>query len=252
MKRYIRDKIRSALNVVNGLMIAVGIIGLLALLAAVHGADQAVEAGVRMNTIGLEIRTNSRQSSEFGKEFLLNRRTKGFEKTRQERAWKVAASLARIEELCDEGVRIAPLETDRERFRTIRTLAGIDAKGFADLVTADVVLAEVDAKMAVYQEGSHQLENASDEVAKAGLKANQQSLASAATAVWIAIQLVVLSSVGAIGAATRYGSRISANIVRPVSLGHLNLKVNRTLRRRRRRSPGLSGPQPDGRQILPG
>jgi len=213
------------------LMIAVGIIGLLALLAVIHKADRAVEAGARLNAIGAEIRNDSRQVSEYS-------RTKDFEKTRLEAA-KVAALLARIEGLCDEGARIAPLETDRERLLTIRRLATSDVKSIAG---ADVV----------FEEGSRQLENASDEVVKAVLNANRQSLASSATAVWVAIQLVVLSAVGAIGAVTAYDSRISASIVRPVTVGQVNFKVKRTLRRRRQRSPALSSPPAHGGQILPG
>jgi len=334
MKSSIRDKIRFAFNVVNGLMVVVAVTGTVALLAVVHKANQAVAVGARLETIGLEIQTNNLRAGKFEKEFLLNIKAKGVEKAKQQYADKVAPTVAQIEELCAAGTRIASVETDRSRFQTIQALVRVYAKAFADVVAArerrgfvdtgaegdfrnavheieakikhsdkveiamltlrrsekdyimrgfDSLVAlthenvkqlksavsesslspaekaaalksaevyeenfsilvaadrEVDAKMAIYEEASRKLETASDDVAKAGFKASQESLASSSATAWAAILMVVLLSAGAIGAGMRYGSRISTNIVRPVkrltdvaervSMGDLAVKVEHT------------------------
>ena len=136
MKLSIRDKIKSAFNVVNGLMVLVAITGMVALLAVVHTANQAVSVGARLNTIGLEIQTANLEAGRFAKEFLLNIKTKGVAKARQEHAAKVAPALARIGALCLEGARVAPAGPDRERFQTIQTVVPVYAQAFADVVAA--------------------------------------------------------------------------------------------------------------------
>jgi methyl-accepting chemotaxis protein len=136
MKKSIRDKIKSAFNVVNGLMVVVALTGMVALLAVVHKANQAVAVGARLETIGLEIQTSNLQAGRFEKEFLLNIKAKGVEKAKQEHAAKVAPAVAKIEELCAAGARIASVETDRARFQRIQTLVRVYAKAFADVVAA--------------------------------------------------------------------------------------------------------------------
>jgi len=97
MKRSIRDKIKSAFNVLNGLMVVVAVTGVAALLAVVHKANQAVAVGARLDEIGLEIQTSNLQAGRFEKEFLLNIKAKGVEKAKQEHAGRVAPAVARIE-----------------------------------------------------------------------------------------------------------------------------------------------------------
>jgi methyl-accepting chemotaxis protein len=106
---------------------------------------------------------------------------------------------------------------------------------FLALVAEDQKVA---AKTAIYAESTRRLETASDEVAKAGLKESQESLASASTTAWVSILLVTLLSLGAIGAGLWYGSHIAAHITGPVrrltdvagrvSMGDLSLKVEHT------------------------
>jgi methyl-accepting chemotaxis protein len=127
----------------------------------------------------------------------------------------------------------APLSA-AERVSARKSAEAYEA-AFSVLVAAD---REVATKTAAYKEATHRLETVSDEVAQAGLKASRQSLSSASTTAWVSILLVVLLSLGAIGAGVSYGSRISAHITRPVkrltdvagrvSMGDLAVKVEHT------------------------
>lgn len=136
MKISIRDKIHSAFNVINGLMVVVALTGVLALLAVIHQGNQAVGVGARLNVVGLEIEASNLKAGEFEKEFLLNIKGKGVEKSRQEYAAKVTPEVATIDRLCAEGARIARTGEDRARFQEIRTLARVYTKAFEGLVAA--------------------------------------------------------------------------------------------------------------------
>jgi HAMP domain-containing protein len=136
MKRSIRDKIQAAFNLMSGLMVAVAVTGIMALVIVVYQANRAPRVGARLNAIGLQIQAENLRAGGFEKAFLLNIKGNGVEKARQQYASRVAPALVGIGKLCAEGERLATADQDRARFRTIRSLAGVYAEGFAGVVAA--------------------------------------------------------------------------------------------------------------------
>jgi hypothetical protein len=330
----IENKIKSAFGIVNWLMIVVAAVGIVALTAVCYSAKQAVRVGARLNEIGLEIQSNNLMARRLEKDFLLNIKTLGVEKSKQQYVSKMPGTLARMEDLAREGVQIATNAADRERLESVPAQVRSYGAGFAGVVAAierrghvdtgaegafreaahhiekqvknqdKLVIAlltlrrsekdyllrgddkyialtlenadkfqaaarasgmsptdkgaafeasdayrsaflvltgadrEVVAKTAIYEEATRRLEAVSDALARAGFAASQVSLARAARTAWLSIFTVVLISAGTIWVGVRYGTRISAHIIRPVkhltgvaervSMGDLSLPVDHT------------------------
>jgi len=136
MKKTIGAKIKSAFDVVNGLMVVIAITGVIALLAVRYYSDHAMNVGMRLNAIGLEIQENNLLARRYEKDFLLNIKALGVTKAKEQHASKVAPAIARVKELAGEGARIATSPEDREKLLAMPPVADTYLTGFQDVVAA--------------------------------------------------------------------------------------------------------------------
>src|SRR5579863_8680456 len=100
--RSIRDQVRVAFRVLNGLLIAVAAVAVLALLAVRHSANEE-DVDARLNNIAIKIQAGAFAAGMHEKDFLLDIKTLGVEKAKQKDAALVASTLAGLMRLSENG-----------------------------------------------------------------------------------------------------------------------------------------------------
>ncbi len=178
MKATIRNKLVWGFSGVLLLLALVAAIGMYAAFSLRHSAQDATRIGGRLNAMALEIQVHNLEAQRRVRSYLLEVRSLGPEKAREQYLDEADFEIAAIDSLASKAVAIAPTEDKRAKFQKV-----VDQTAVYKLALASTVAAaeknpdggETAAHKAAYEKAAEQLHDDAEDGEVGGREASQSS-----------------------------------------------------------------------------
>lgn len=240
MKPTIRNKLVWGLCAVLVLLGSVAAIGIYAVFSLRQSAQDATRIGGRLNAMALEIQVHNLEAQRRVKSYLLEVKSLGPEKAREQYLDEADFEIAAIESLASKAVSIAPTAEKREKFQKIADGTGVYKSALAATVKAaekDSQSEETTLSKVAYDKAAAELHDHAEDGEVAGRESSQTSQEdidrTSARSVRMAMGVSLLGML--LGIAMSY--KLSRAILVPVehlkdvaenvSLGNLDIAVRR-------------------------
>jgi methyl-accepting chemotaxis protein len=240
MKATIRNKLVWGFSGVLLLLASVAAIGTYAAFSLRHSAQDATRIGGRLNAMALEIQVHTLEAQRRVKSYLLEVKSLGPEKAREQYLDEADFEIAAIDSLAAKAVGIAPTADKREKFQKIVEQTGVYKTALAVRIGGaekDPGSGPTAASKAAYDQAAEQLHDDAEDGEVAGREASQASqididvTSSRAVRLTIAVSLIGIL-LGAIMSYTLSRAILVPvehlkDVAENVSLGNLGIAVRR-------------------------
>lgn len=240
MKATIRNKLVWGLCGVLVLLASVAALGIYAVFSLRHSAQDATRIGGRLDALALEIQVHNLEAERRVKSYLLELKSLGPEKAREQYLNEADFEIAAIESLASKALSIAPDDDKRERFRKIVDGAGAYKAALAATVQAaekDPGSQETATDKAAYDQAAEQLHDNAEDGEVAGREASQASQAdidrTSSRSVTLTIGVALIGMLLGITMSYKLSRAILIpvehlkDVAENVSLGNLDIAVRR-------------------------
>jgi methyl-accepting chemotaxis protein len=240
MKATIRNKLVWGFSGVLLLLAAVAAIGMYAVFSLRHSAQDATRIGGRLNAMALEIQVHNLEAQRRVKSYLLELKSLGAEKAREQYLDEADFEIAAIDSLASKAVSIAPTADKREKFQKIVDQTAVYKTALAATVKAaekDPDSKETAVRKAASDLAAEQLHDNAEDGEVAGREASQSSQIDIDVTSTRSVRLTIaVSLVGMLLGITMSYSLSRAilvpvehlkDVAENVSLGNLEMAVRR-------------------------
>jgi len=240
MKATIRNKLIWGFCGVLTLLAGVAAIGMYAVFSLRHSAQDATRIGGRLNAMALEIQVHNLEAQSRVKSYLLEVKSLGAEKAREQYLDEADFEIAAIGSLASKAVAIAPTADKREKFQKIVDGVSVYKSALAATVKAaenDPQSQETAVRKAAYDQSAEQLHDNAEDGEVAGREASQSSQVdidvTSRRSVSLAITVSLLGMVLGITMSYTLSRAILVpvehlkDVAENVSLGNLEIAVRR-------------------------
>jgi methyl-accepting chemotaxis protein len=240
MKATIRNKLVLGFCGVLVLLGLVAAIGMYAVFSLRHSAQDATRIGGRLNAVALEIQVHNLEAQRRVRSYLLEVKSLGPEKAREQYLDEANFEISAIESLGTKAVATAPDEEKRAKFQKIVDGVAVYKSALAATVKAaekDPASEETAAARAIYEGAADQLHDDAEDGEVAGRDASQDSQddidRTSKRSIGLAIGISLLGMLLGIGMSYKLSRAILLpvehlkDVAENISLGNLEIAVRR-------------------------